>query len=83
MELIGNDDFDGGHATWWVSKPDSLGSRIVELVEVLEPLRDGVLEAREVAEPFEIDFADGAVALLGDDDLGLAGVLSSRSSPRW
>ena len=55
-------------------EPRSAPLRVVR-VELLEPLLGQVFKPREVAKPFEVDVADGAVALLGDDDLGLAGDL--------
>ena len=50
-------------------------------VELLETLLGQVLETGKVATPGQIDFADGAVALLGHDDLRLAGILLGIGAP--
>ena len=50
--------------------------------ELAVGLRGGVFESGEFVEPDELHVADRAVALLGDDDLGLA-FDAAVCPPRW
>src|SRR5688500_11703773 len=60
---------------FYPSKPAGCASAIVEVIEFLQPIGHAVLEAREIAEPFQLDFAHRTVALFRNDDLRLSGVL--------